>query len=242
VAKSLYKGERLGKRPPCLICMGPGEGERGLLHLPGGVSVWLCGAHRSAGFLTRRAGRDLCVSLMRAWEAAGCMTRARHRALDAHLARVAVAPARGRPGSYAWPRLRRQAERRFAAGEAPARVIGELLGGLPRGPATAPSRRTMLRWFREGRWSAATGRGRPRGGRPPVGLVPMCGQCYATGAVVGETAMLIGAPVAYAAFRRARRALSLPDTAVAPTAPPEGAPRRKRDPSRPAPSASGVTA
>jgi hypothetical protein len=69
----------------------------------------------------------------------------------------------------------------------------------------------------------------------------MCGQCYATGAVIGETAMLIGAPVAYAAYRRARRALGLPDTAVAPTAP-EEEPRSVRDPSPAAPSASGVTA
>ena len=26
MARSLYKGARLGKAPPCLICMGPGEG------------------------------------------------------------------------------------------------------------------------------------------------------------------------------------------------------------------------
>jgi hypothetical protein len=44
----------------------------------------------------------------------------------------------------------------------------------------------------------------------------MCAQCYATGAAVGEAAMLIGGPVAYAAYRRARRALGLADTAVAP--------------------------
>ncbi len=44
----------------------------------------------------------------------------------------------------------------------------------------------------------------------------MCGQCYATGAAAGEAAMLIGAPVAYAVYRRARRALGLADTAVAP--------------------------
>ena len=45
----------------------------------------------------------------------------------------------------------------------------------------------------------------------------MCAQCYATGAAVfGEAAMLIGGPIAYASYRRARRALGLPDTAVAP--------------------------
>jgi len=48
----------------------------------------------------------------------------------------------------------------------------------------------------------------------------MCAQCYTTGvAAYGEAAMLIGGPVAYAAYRRARRALGLRDTAVAPQEP-----------------------
>lgn len=48
----------------------------------------------------------------------------------------------------------------------------------------------------------------------------MCAQCYATGAAAfGEAAMLIGGPVAYAAYRKARRALGLRDTAVAPQEP-----------------------
>jgi hypothetical protein len=48
----------------------------------------------------------------------------------------------------------------------------------------------------------------------------VCAQCYATGAsLAGEAAMLIGGPIAYAAYRKARRALGLPDTAVAPTPP-----------------------
>jgi len=43
------------------------------MHLPFGLSVWLCAAHRSEEFLTRRAGRDLVVSLSGVWDAAGCM-------------------------------------------------------------------------------------------------------------------------------------------------------------------------
>lgn len=64
----------------------------------------------------------------------------------------------------------------------------------------------------------------------------MCSQCYATGAALAaETATLIGAPIAYAAYRRARRALGLRDTAVAPVdpapaPPPAAEPRRRRDP------------
>jgi hypothetical protein len=149
--RSLYKGPSLGKHPPCLICMGPGEGERAKLHLPFGVSVWLCGAHRSAEFQARRAGRDFVFSLWRAWQAAGCLTAARSRALDAHRARLVGPRApRARPGSYAWPELRRQAEARFAAGEPPrlvARELRERAGAgqarppSPRGPCGAGSRR-----------------------------------------------------------------------------------------------------
>ena len=153
MARSLYKGERLGNRPPCLLCMGRGEGERAELHLPYGVSVWLCAAHRSNDFRTRRAGRDFVASLSRAWAAAGCMTRARHRALDAHLAGLRAAPApRDRPASYSWPALRRDAERRFAAGEPPRRVMEDVRAQAAAGPAVPPSPRTLRRWFRERRW------------------------------------------------------------------------------------------
>lgn len=153
MAKSFYKGQRLGNRPPCAICMGPGKGERALLHLPAGVSVWLCAEHRSVEFLTRRVGRDFAATMLRVWSAAGCMTVARHRALDLHRDRLlAPAPTRRQPGSYAWPGLRAEAERRFAAGEPPESVIRELREREERGQARPPSRQTMHRWFREGRW------------------------------------------------------------------------------------------
>jgi hypothetical protein len=59
-----------------------------------------------------------------------------------------------RPGSSAWPALRREAERRFSDGEPPARVIGERRAHHGDGPARAPSVRTMRRWFTDGRWLA----------------------------------------------------------------------------------------
>jgi hypothetical protein len=47
----------------------------------------------------------------------------------------------------------------------------------------------------------------------------MCAQCYATGAALfGETGVLIGGPIAYACYRRTRRALGLRDTAAVPSA------------------------
>ncbi len=171
MARSFYKGERLGNRPPCLLCMGRGEGERAELHLPYGVAVWLCAAHRSAEFQVRRAGRDFVASLARAWAGAGCLTRARQRALDAHRARVLEGKtARERPGSYSWPSLRREAERRFAAGEPPRCVIRDLRSRERSGRAVPPSARTMRRWFGDRRWlgpDGGSGRGRPR--RPSGG-------------------------------------------------------------------------
>ena len=113
--------------------------------------------------MARRAGRDFVASLMRAWDAAGCLTAARSRALDLHRVRLAGPPPRSRPGSYAWPELRREAERRFAAGETPGRVIAELRERAGAGPAVPPSRRTMTRWFREGRWLSGGGGGGGRG-------------------------------------------------------------------------------
>lgn len=153
VARSLYKGEPLGKLPPCAICVGAGRGARAELHLPGGVSVWLCADHRSEEFLCRRAGRDLVVSLMGVWRGAGCFTARRSRALDLHRARLRTGrTARDLPGSYAWPDLRREAEALFAAGHRPAAVITRLRERERRGPARPPSVRTMRRWFRDGRW------------------------------------------------------------------------------------------
>jgi hypothetical protein len=152
MATTLYKGPALGKLPPCLICAGPGQGPRAQLHLTHGVSVWLCAGHRAPAFLTRRAGRDLAATLGALWSAAGCLGARRRRALSDHLRRVAQPPAPARPGSYSWPGLRREAERRFGAGEPPARVIAELRERHRGAPALVPSLRTMRRWFHEGRW------------------------------------------------------------------------------------------
>lgn len=139
--------------------MGRGDGERAQLHLGYGASVWLCAAHRSPEFQTRRAGRDLVASLSAVWSAAGCLTASRSRALRAHLARVAAggpstaAPrqSRRRPGSYAWPHVRTEVARRVAGGEAPARVIEDVRAQLAREAARPPSVRAMRRWLSEGR-------------------------------------------------------------------------------------------
>jgi hypothetical protein len=168
MARTRSKGPALGKLPPCLICAGPGEGPRAQLHMTHGVTVWLCEGHRTPAFLIRRAGRDLAASLGALWSGAGCFTAP--PAQGARRSPAAGAPAAGgcaRPGSYAWPELRREAERRFAAGEPPARVIGELRDRYRQAPARLPPIRTMRRRFNDGRWLP---RGRPQeaGTDPPA--------------------------------------------------------------------------
>jgi small ligand-binding sensory domain FIST len=171
MARSLYKGERLGKQPPCALCAGAGEGPRARVTLTHGVSVWLCAGHRAPEFLRRRAGRDFVATLGAVWSAAGCLTARRDAALEAHLGRVRSAGrvVRARPGSYAWPALRREAERRFAAGEAPAAVVASLCRRPPASAERAPSARTLWRWFNEGRWLGPEEAGGARPPGPPAG-------------------------------------------------------------------------
>ncbi len=168
VARSYYKGAPLGKTPACAICEGPGAGGRAAFHLPFGVTVWLCRAHRDLEFVCRRAGRDLVASLMHVWRAAGCLGQRRRAALDAQLRRVqGGGRSARRPGSYSWPSLRVEAEARFAAGERPAIVFADLRERHGGGPALAPSLRTMQRWFAEGRWLAPPASSGPPEPPPP---------------------------------------------------------------------------
>lgn len=145
--KSFYKGEPLGKLPACAICGGAGEGPRAELRLGYGVSVWLCAAHRSRAFLTRRSGRDIVASLMHVWRAAGCLTRQRQLALDALQERLRAVRAPRRPGSYAWPTLRRECQARAARGEALEAIVADVARRFAGGEQRPPSRRTVQRWI-----------------------------------------------------------------------------------------------
>jgi hypothetical protein len=128
-----------------------------------GVALWLCPQHASRDFQTQRGGRDFVLTLQRLWAAHGCLTANRSRALTAHVNGLRERAARPRPGSYAWPELRRVLERRFATGAQPARAIvavDRLIAGQSC-TAHGPSPRTIHRWHAERRWVATT--------RPPPG-------------------------------------------------------------------------
>ena len=148
---TLYKARNLPslKRPVCAICIDRTKGRTEEIRLGYRVTVWLCPGHASQAFQTKRSGRDFVRTLMGVWQANGCMTQARHRALDAHLNQLRAPRPRARPGSYAWPELRRRLEARYADGAPPPDPTH-----LPCATCTAhtPSRRTLQRWHAERRW------------------------------------------------------------------------------------------
>jgi hypothetical protein len=158
---SLYKARKVPtKQPCCAICVDRTRGRTQRVSFGYGVEVWLCQGHASTEFLTGRSGRDVVVTLMGIWHANGCLTAARHRALDAHLAALKARPARKRPGSYAWPRIRLRAEQLWSAGASRDAVQRRILGASYAN-TEPPSRRTVQRWHSERRW--ATRRGPPPG-------------------------------------------------------------------------------
>jgi hypothetical protein len=153
---TLYKARGVPvKQPVCAICADRTRGRTVSLRLTHGITIWLCAAHASPEFQHRRNGHDFVVTLQRLWQAHGCLTAARGRALAAHLDALAGPPPARRPGSYAWPDLRRRAEAEFALGGPPLATIMRLRRICADGPAAPPSVRTMLRWHREGRWLTA---------------------------------------------------------------------------------------
>jgi hypothetical protein len=90
---------------------------------------------------------------MRLWQAHGCWTLARQKALKAFTAarQAAKRPPR-RPGSYAWPELRQSVEQAFAKGAPPHRIAEEVKRRYAECPARPPSRRTIRRGHAERRW------------------------------------------------------------------------------------------
>ncbi len=164
---TLYKARGVpNKQAVCAICVERTRGRTREVRYGYGVCVWLCEGHASPQFQTQRGGRDLVLTLQRLWQAHGMLTAARGRALSAHLAACRGPAARARPGSYCWPDLRAEAERRFAGGTGPHTVARDLhMRSLPGGcPGRLPSSRTIRRWHSQRRWL-------PQGTGPPFGTI-----------------------------------------------------------------------
>lgn len=140
----------------CAICVDHAAGDTERVNLGYGIGIWLCAAHASVEFQTRRGGREFVDVLAQLWTAHGCWNLARRKALDAHLRTVdATREPRQRPGSYAWADLRGKAEAAFARGVHPDAIHAYLEDHLQPGLANVPSLRTLHRWRAERRWLGA---------------------------------------------------------------------------------------
>jgi hypothetical protein len=159
---TLYKARVPHKQRVCAICIDRTRGKTSVIDLGYGVKVWLCEGHGAAEFQRRRGGRDFYLTLFEVWQANGCFTAARRRALDAHLACIKERPQRSRPGSYAWPTLRQLAEAAYRNGHAAPAVAAFHQTRLADCEARAPSLRTFRRWKAQRRW--VTPRGDPAAG------------------------------------------------------------------------------
>ena len=180
MAKSLYKARGMGSRPPCAICMGPGRGPREQLRLPFGLRS---GSAPSTGPRSSspggRGGTSWSAS-RGVWTATGCPDgRPAARRCARTWPRIAPPGPAPRPGSYAWPDLRQRGRGAVRARRAAAaRSSGSSGAGTPGDAAQAPSRRTMQRWFSEGRWLTD--------GTPPAPLPPPGGGGPSGGPVAGD--------------------------------------------------------
>jgi hypothetical protein len=153
---TLYKARNVPtKQPICAICIERTRGKTQRVRYGYGVEVWLCAGHASPEFQRQRGGRDLVLTLTEIWRAGGCLTAARHRAMEAHLEALKGARGRRRPGSYAWPELRRGVEQPFADGHPPGQVARRILAA-PFQNANPPSARTIARWHADRRWVVAS--------------------------------------------------------------------------------------
>ncbi len=151
---TLYKARNVPtKQPVCAICVDRTRGKTRRVQLTHRVSVWLCEAHASREFQTRRSGRDFVTTLAAVWTANECLTVARNKALAAHLEGLRQPkPERPRPGSYAWPDLRRSVEAGYAAGTTPHQAHAAVHAEYASCPARPPSRHTIQRWHAQRRW------------------------------------------------------------------------------------------
>jgi hypothetical protein len=151
---TLYKARTVPtKQPVCAICVDRTRGTTQRVQLTHRVAVWLCQDHASPAFQTRRGGRDFVRTLAGVWKANDCLTTARTNALTTHLTRLTQPPSpRPRPGSYAWPDLRRLLERGYAQGATPSDAHATVHAQHGTGPARPPSRRTIQRWHAQRRW------------------------------------------------------------------------------------------
>jgi hypothetical protein len=157
----IYKGRGRGpaKHPRCIACF-PKSVAGQVVPLSRGVSIVLCADHRDPAFLHSRGGRDFLAATGALFRGLGLSGRRWQEALSTFLddVRATRGPTpRRRPGSYAWPGVRRRAEEVWNAGgsfEDGMRAVYTHVEPITTG-FSLPSLSTVRRWWRQKRWFLA---------------------------------------------------------------------------------------
>jgi hypothetical protein len=157
----IYKNRATGqtKREPgsCLACFPHNvAGQR--VPLAYGVSLVLCKDHRDPRFIATRSGRDFLRAVGTLFSSLGITARRYREALLRFVDEVArpqdYRPKRHRPGSYAWPERRQDAETVWSRGGSFTQGLHAAVADPPdaRARARPPSSRTVRRWWQDRRW------------------------------------------------------------------------------------------
>lgn len=153
-----YKGHGTGptKAVRCAACF-PQSVAGQMIPLRYGVTIALCEDHRDPAFVHSRGGRDFLAALTTTFESLGLRGARYGKAIQAFVSDVlamGTPTPRHRPGSYAWPVHRREAEAVWAAGgsyhDGEAVVLAYFARPVPE--LRAPSTHTIRRWWRDRRW------------------------------------------------------------------------------------------
>ena len=121
-----------------------------------GCSLVLCARHRDPSFIAGDSGRRFLSAVSSLYASLGLSSGRFGAALRAFVDRCANShryrPLRRRPGSYAWPERRQDAEAVWSRGGTFEQGLAAALARPPDLRVRTPSTRTVRRWWHDRRW------------------------------------------------------------------------------------------
>ena len=120
-----------------------------------GCSLVLCAQHRDPAFIAGDCGRRFLAAVSSLYQSLGLTSARFGAALRAFVDRCAIPhrhrPQRRRPGSYASPERRQEAETVWSRGDS-CEGLAAALAAPPDLRVRTPTSRTVRRWWHDRRW------------------------------------------------------------------------------------------
>ena len=155
----IYKNKARGqtkKQPGSCIACWPRNVAGQDVPLKHGVTLVLCSSHRTPEYVAEDSGRKFLSAISALFHSMGLRSARHHAALRAFVQEMTnphrQRPQRPRPGSYAWPARRQDAETVWSRGGSFLQGLAAALAGPPDRRARAPTDRTVRRWWQDRRW------------------------------------------------------------------------------------------